>query len=159
MRKSAKGGTRRMQKRLFKKTAKRVGNIATKHKIELSQKDVNELVKDIDPNDSDESLLIRIRIYMEGYGSVERRKVLFTDGLTKEAMLIITDAPVWAIEEQLQNHMSGEVKINKIFFDSLKEKYYVKLLYASMLENDSENIDIIGYDESYDFIDYCHFFD
>jgi hypothetical protein len=85
---------------------------------------------------------------------MERRKVLFTTGMTDDKQIIITDASKEEIEkwcyrynESLENGKSIEP------FDTLKTQYYVKELHDSEID-DNENVDIIGYDEVYDLFDY-----
>ena len=67
----------------------------------------------------------------------DRRKVLFTNGMSNDFMLIITDAPQKAIESYCY-------RVNKVMedgehiepFDTLKAKYYVKeLLDSEKVEN------------------------
>lgn len=84
----------------------------------------------------------------------ERRKVLFTYGMSDDAIIIITDAPIKAIKEWCFHHVKELEDGKNTFLDSLKRKYYVRLLFDSEESNDSEDIEIIGYDEVYDFSDY-----
>lgn len=85
---------------------------------------------------------------------MERRKVLFRDGMSNDFLLIITDAPKEAIESYCRLH-------NKIIedggcfemFSTLKTKYYVKELLDSEVD-EFEDVDIIGYDVCYDFSQY-----
>lgn len=83
---------------------------------------------------------------------MERRKVLFMDGMSNDFLLIITDAPKDAIEsyckwhvEQMENGWQ-----NCVTFSPLKQKYHVKELLDSEID-DKEDLEIIGYDEVYDF--------
>lgn len=87
-----------------------------------------------------------------------RRKVLFTD--CEDFMLIITDAPKEAIEkwcsryyDALRDGTYGRGKEVQLF-DTLKASYSVKELLDSVLDDTREDIEIIGYDESYDYNDY-----
>lgn len=88
---------------------------------------------------------------------MDRRKVLFTDGMSDDAMLIITDAPKESIEEwcYLYNESleNGGI-IEPFVINNFKDKYYVKLLHDSELENGNEDVEIIGYDEVYDLAKY-----
>ena len=86
------------------------------------------------------------------------RKVLFTDDM--DYMLIITDAPKEAIENWCRRYYDAvregnygrgkEVQL----FDTLKASYSVKELLDSVVDSDRDYIEIIGYDEEYDFNDY-----
>ena len=86
----------------------------------------------------------------------DRRKVLFTNGMSNDFMLIITDAPQKAIESYCY-------RVNKVMedgehiepFDTLKAKYYVKELLDSEID-DREDAEIIGWSESYDL---CNYYD
>ncbi len=79
-----------------------------------------------------------------------KRKVLVTNGMSNDAILFITDAPQKHIEEWL-HHYSLELENGEnTFLDYLKEEYYVRLLFDSELEINNDDIEIIGYDESYD---------
>lgn len=81
---------------------------------------------------------------------MERRKVLFTYGMSNDMMLIITDAPEEEIEKFcIRYHYEMEDGENT-YFDSLKKSYYVRVLHDSETD-DNEDVDIIGYDEVYDF--------
>lgn len=84
----------------------------------------------------------------------DRRKVLFTNGMHPDKMLIITDAPKERIEEFCR-HLNQEMENGEnTYFDSLKKDYYVNVLFDSELSSESEDVDVIGYDEVYDFSDY-----
>lgn len=81
----------------------------------------------------------------------ERRKVLFTDGMSNDFLLIITDAPKEAIDNYCRYHVKGmEDGGHFELFATLKTKYYVKELLDSEID-EKEDLDIIGYDEAYDF--------
>ena len=89
---------------------------------------------------------------------MEKRKVFFSDGV--DFMLIITDAPKEVIEawcfrykEAVENGTYGDGKEVQLF-DTLKASYYVKELLDSVVDVGTEDIDIIGYDETYDMDDY-----
>ena len=87
----------------------------------------------------------------------DRRKVLFTNGMSNDFMLIITDAPKKAIESYCY-------RVNKVMedgehiepFDTLKVKHYVKELLDSEVD-DIDDVGIIGYDESYDLCNYYNY--
>ena len=83
-----------------------------------------------------------------------RRKVIFTDGMSNDQMLIITDAPKKDIETWCRRYLwflenGGRCEL----FDTLKTKYYVKELLDSEID-DEESFEVLGYDESYDFSNY-----
>lgn len=84
---------------------------------------------------------------------MESRKILFTYGMSNDAMIIITDAPIEALEnfcKQYNEDMENGVNFG---FDRLKTQYYVKVLHDSEVDP-HDDIEIIGYGESYDFNDY-----
>lgn len=95
--------------------------------------------------------------------SAEKRKVLFTDGMSNDAVIMITDAPKEHIENlcRIVNEFYGETeKINQYYKD-FKRDWYAKIIFDS--EEDStflgfgeyeNNVEIIGYDEVYDLSDY-----
>ena len=84
----------------------------------------------------------------------DRRKVLFADGMSSDFLLIITDAPKEAIENycRYHNRMMEDGGYFEVF-DCLKVKYYVKELLDSEID-EKEDLEIIGYDEAYDFSQY-----
>lgn len=85
---------------------------------------------------------------------MKRRKVLFTDGMSDDFLLIITDAPKAAIEEYCRWHVKQMEDGWKCeTFSPLKAKYYVKELLDSEID-DKEDLELIGYDECYDFSNY-----
>lgn len=84
----------------------------------------------------------------------ERRKVFFTNGMNPDKMIIITDAPKEKIEAFCR-HLNQEMEDGEnTYFDFLKKDYYVNVLFDSEFTSESEDIDVIGYDECYDFSDY-----
>ncbi|MEE1256001.1 MAG: hypothetical protein UHN47_05765 [Lachnospiraceae bacterium] len=84
----------------------------------------------------------------------ERRKVLFTAGMSNDKMIIITDAPKEDIEKYcLYHNLMMEDGGHFELFAPLKAKYYVKELFDSEVD-DLEDIDIIGYDEVYDLFEH-----
>ena len=84
---------------------------------------------------------------------MERRKILFTNGMSSDAMIIITDAPKQSIEEWCRKYNEEMENGQNTYFDRLKTLYYVKVLHDSEVD-DAEDIEIIGYDEAYDLNDY-----
>lgn len=83
-----------------------------------------------------------------------KRKVIFTCGMSNDFLLIITDAPKEAIESYCRWHNAmmedgGHFEM----FAPLKTKYYVKELLDSEID-ELEDVDIVGYDEAYDFGNY-----
>ncbi len=85
---------------------------------------------------------------------MERRKVLFTDGMSNDFLLIITDAPKADIEKYCKWHVKQMEDGWKCeTFSPLKVKYYVKELLDSEID-DKEDLELIGYDECYDFSNY-----
>lgn len=90
----------------------------------------------------------------EKYEPGDRRKVLFTNGMSSDMMLIITDAPKEKIEEFCR-HLNQEMEDGEnTYFDFLKKDYYVNVLFDSELTSEREDVDIIGYNECYDLFNY-----
>lgn len=85
---------------------------------------------------------------------MDRRKILFISGMTNDMFLIITDAPKKAIENWCYNYNKELENGLNSFLEPLKNEYYVKLLHDSEIENDNEDIEIIGYKEVFDLLDY-----
>lgn len=84
---------------------------------------------------------------------MECRKVLFTFGMSNDAIIIITDAPKEAIEDFCKRYNKEIENGQNTYFDSLKTMYYVKVLHDSEID-DPDNVENIGYDEIYDLKDY-----
>ena len=85
------------------------------------------------------------------------RKVLFTNGMSDDYMLIITDAQKDAIEEWCYNYNANMENGVNTYFEPLKENYYLKVVADSEINDFNRlDIEIIGYDESYDL---CEFHD
>lgn len=83
------------------------------------------------------------------------RKVLFTNGMSNDCMIILTNAPKDKIEKWCYCHNKEMENGENTYFDTLKTMYYVKELVDSEIdEMDRELINIIGYDEVYDLGDY-----
>lgn len=80
----------------------------------------------------------------------EKRKVLITYGMTSDAMIILTDAPRKAIEDWCRNNYKEMENGQNTYFKTLMEEYYVKVLYDSELDGCSDDIEAIGYNETYD---------
>lgn len=86
---------------------------------------------------------------------MERRKVLFTDGMSDDFLLIITDAPKADIEKYCRWHVEqieNGWKDCKTF-QPLKAMYYIKELLDSEIDG-RDDLELIGYDECYDFSTY-----
>ena len=83
----------------------------------------------------------------------EKRKVLFNYGQSKEYQLIITDAPVEAIKNWCSLYVKDRKNdVRNEMFYSLKAQYYVMELLDSVTESDKEALELIGYDEVYDYM-------
>lgn len=84
-----------------------------------------------------------------------KRKILFTDGMSDDFLLIITDAPKTAIEEYCRWHVEQIENGWKDCetFHPLKARYYVKELLDSEID-EADDIELIGYNERYDFSTY-----
>lgn len=84
-----------------------------------------------------------------------KHKVLFRDGMSDDFLLIITDAPKAAIEEYCRWHVEQMENGWKDCetFQPLKVMYYVKELLDSEVD-EAEDLELIGYDECYDFSNY-----
>ena len=80
------------------------------------------------------------------------RKILFTNGMSNDCMLIITDAPVSAIKKWCYRYNHAIENGEKYeLFDTLKTRYFVKELIDSEIDEDAlELARIIGYDEEYE---------
>lgn len=85
--------------------------------------------------------------------NMEKRKVLFASGVY-DRMVIITDAPKESLEQWCRDYSEYLENGENPFFDELKKEYYVKVLHDSELENNSDDIEVIGYDEVYCLDDY-----
>lgn len=85
---------------------------------------------------------------------MDRRKVLFTAGMSDDKQIILTDAPKEAIERWCYDYNEAiENGENIEPYETLKATYYVEELYDSEINN-NEDIEVIGYDEVYDLFDY-----
>ena len=86
---------------------------------------------------------------------MERRKVLFTDGMSDDFLLIITDAPKTDIEKYCRWHVEQIENGWKDCetFQPLKAMYYIKELLDSEIDG-RDDLELIGYDECYDFSTY-----
>lgn len=85
----------------------------------------------------------------------DKRKVLFTYGMSNDYQLIITDAPKEAIEEWCVHYVTDmeNGECNEPFYN-LKALYYVLELLDSELEKDKDCLELLGYDETYDYSNY-----
>lgn len=84
---------------------------------------------------------------------MEKRKVRITAGMSEDCMIILTDAPREAIEKWCINNNEEMENGKNSYFDSLSGKFYVRVLHDSA-EDDEDDIEIIGYSETYDLFDY-----
>lgn len=84
---------------------------------------------------------------------MDKRKVLITNRMSHDAMLIITDAPKEEIEKWCCQYNKDLENCKNHYFDSLKD-YYVKVLFVFEKNDEPDDIDVIGYDEAYDLFDY-----
>lgn len=76
-----------------------------------------------------------------------KRIVLITAGMSSDKVLMETDAPGGVIEEWCRKCNKEMENGENTFLDSLQEKYYVRLLYDSEVEE-------LKCDESYDLFNY-----
>ena len=83
------------------------------------------------------------------------RKVLIeTCSMAGEFVLILTDAPKEAIEKWCSHYLWEQEEGINTYFDSLKIDYEVKVLADSENGFDSDDADLIGYDEVYSVDEY-----
>ena len=88
------------------------------------------------------------------------RKVAFSYGMSGDHMLILTDAPKSAIEDWAREYNKGLEDDNNVYFKPLQKNYYVKVIADSEVHDLSwEDIQTIGFDESYDLGDYLDYED
>lgn len=80
----------------------------------------------------------------------KRRKILFVDGMSDDAILIITDAPASRIKQWCKDYVDEQINGQNTYFDSLKKEYYVKILHDSSVEDNNDDIGVIGYRTVYD---------
>lgn len=80
---------------------------------------------------------------------MEKRKVRIKAGLYEGCMIILTDAPEDAIEKWCSDYNVEMENGKNSYFKSLSEKYYVRVLHDSA-EDSAEDVEIIGYSETYD---------
>lgn len=93
----------------------------------------------------------------------EKRKVLFTDSMSNDAVIMITDAPKGCIEDlcRFVNEFYGETeKINQYYKD-FKRDWYTKIIFDSYKDSTfygfgeyENNVEVIGYDEVYNLSNY-----
>lgn len=84
------------------------------------------------------------------------RKILITSGMNSDCLLLLTDAPKEAIEAWCKKYNEEMENGNNIYLGDLKEKWYTKVIVDSETSDfDLADLEIIGYDESYDLFDYC----
>lgn len=82
----------------------------------------------------------------------DKRKVLITDGMSNDYMLILTNATKQAIKQWCYNYNEELENGQNTYFNKLQKEYYVEVLLDSEL--DVANIKDIEYDEIYDLKDY-----
>ena len=83
------------------------------------------------------------------------RKILITNGMSDDRMLLLTDAPKEAIEAWCQKYNEELENGNNIYLGDLKKNWYTKIIADSETSDlDRSDIEIIGYDEEYDLCDY-----
>lgn len=83
----------------------------------------------------------------------DKRKVLITNGMSNDQILIITDAPIERLKQWCKEYVESIQNGKNIYFDDLKKEYYVNVIFDSE-EEDDDDVDIIGFDEVYDLYDY-----
>lgn len=83
-----------------------------------------------------------------------KKKVLFTQGMSEDRMLIITDAPKKEIEKWCKNYNREQENGKNTYFDGLKKNFFVKVVYDSGEDFQEDVIDAIGYEEYYDLNDF-----
>lgn len=83
---------------------------------------------------------------------MEKRKVLFTHGMSNDAMIIITDATTERIERVCSLDRTQEYGIGNAV-ECLKVTNYVTELFDSEI-HELEDMEIIGWDEVYDISNY-----
>lgn len=83
------------------------------------------------------------------------RKVLFTNGMSDDYMIVITDATKEAIEDWCHGYNKEMEDGENTYFSRLEDDYYVKVLADSEVDGfDRADLEVIGYDEAYDLADY-----
>lgn len=85
---------------------------------------------------------------------MDKRKVLITDGMSHDAMLLITDAPREDLEEWCRQYYKELENGENHYINSLIVNHYVNVLFDSEENDNADDIDVIGYDESYDLSNY-----
>lgn len=86
--------------------------------------------------------------------SLFKRKVLINGMIAYDALLIITDIPEWKIEEWCKKYANEEV--NESLLDYIKDTdyYYFALCDSEIDSFKGDDLEIIGYEEYYDLLDY-----
>lgn len=89
---------------------------------------------------------------------MDKRKVLFTAGMSNDFMLVLTDAPKKEIEKFARYYNTciedGNGTIDRLgWFHQGKNEYYIKLLLESEMDR-KDDLEAVGWDESYDLFDY-----
>ena len=83
---------------------------------------------------------------------MEKRKVLITNGMYSDCMLICTDAPNESLENWCYEYNKNLEDGKNIYFDTLKKQYHVDIIFDS--EIDGADLDDVDYDISFDLMDY-----
>lgn len=85
-----------------------------------------------------------------------KRKVLINGMIAYDALLIITDIPEWKIEEWCKKYANEEV--NESLLDYIKDTdyYYFALCDSEIDSFKGDDLEIIGYEEYYDLLNYCN---
>ena len=83
------------------------------------------------------------------------KRILFTNGMGNDCMLIITDAKKEDIVKWCYDYNIALENGENPNFDKFKEENFVKVLVDSEMDTFSNDlVEIIGYDESYNLCDY-----
>lgn len=89
------------------------------------------------------------------------KRVLITDGMSENKMLILTDAPKKRIKKWCENVVKELETNTNSYFDSLQEEgFRIKIIYDSSMENNDifsiseEYLETIGWDLHYELSDY-----
>lgn len=83
------------------------------------------------------------------------RKILITSGMCDDYMIILTDAPKYMIEKWCCHYNWEKENGKNTYFELLNRDYSVKVLADSQIHSfDRQEIEAIGYAESYDLSDY-----
>ena len=81
----------------------------------------------------------------------ELRKVLFTEGMTGSALLVVTNAPKAAIEEYCKLYINNKGNLLEL----LEKNYDVHICFDLEEHTGYKYVEAIGYDELYDTYNYA----